>query len=139
MEDREHNGASFYAFLTEGKLMGSRCGSCRALYVPPRQLCPACYGSNMAWEEMGGTGKLIGFTTVHIGTSEMIAAGYDRTNPYCTGIVRLTEGPAISGQIVGVDAARPDSIAVGTLLRASFVERGAGDGAGRFLAFEPVD
>jgi len=139
MEDREHNGASFYAFLNEGKLMGSRCGSCRALYVPPRPLCPNCFGTEMAWEGLAGTGELIAFTTIHIGSSAMIAAGYDRTNPYCTGIVRLAEGPAISGQIVGVDAARPDSIAVGDALRATFVARGAGDGAGRFLAFEPID
>ena len=92
----------------------------------------------MVWEEMSGTRKLIAFTTVHIGTSEMIAAGYDRTRPYCAGIVQLAEGPAISGQILGIDASRPESIAVGTALRATFVERGEGEGAARFLAFEPV-
>ena len=138
MEDREHNGAAFYAYLGEEKLMGSRCEACGALYVPPRPLCPACYGTEMLWEEMSGTGELIAFTTVHIGTSAMVAAGHDRNNPYCAGIVRLREGPAISGQIIGVDPARPESIAVATPLQATFLRRGGGNNAATFLAFEPV-
>ena len=136
MEVREHNGTSFYAYLEDNRLMGSRCDSCRALHVPPRALCPACYGTEMSWEELSGTGKLIAFTTVHIGPTAMIAAGYDRHNPYCTGIVRLREGPAISGQIIGVDPSDPESIAVGTALQATFVKRGYDTGT--FLAFEPL-
>jgi hypothetical protein len=139
MEIREHNGSSFYAYLEDGKLMGSRCESCRALHVPPRPLCPDCYGTEMSWEEMSGTGDLIAFTTVHIGPNTMIAAGYDRTKPYCTGIVKLREGPAISGQIMGVDPSDPESIVVGTPLRARFVERSEGEDVATFLAFEPQD
>jgi uncharacterized OB-fold protein len=69
----------------------------------------------------------------------MIAAGYDRTKPYCTGIVKLREGPAISGQIMGVDPSDPESIVVGTPLRARFVERGEGEDVATLLAFEPQD
>lgn len=137
MEVREHNGTGFYAYLAEDKLMASRCESCRALHVPPRPLCPDCHSSEMSWEEMSGAGELIAFTTVHIGPSAMIAAGYDRHNPYCVGIVRLNEGPAISGQVIGVDATDPESIAVGTPLRATFVKRGYDTGT--FLAFAPMD
>lgn len=139
MDVREHNGKSFYAYLEDNRLMGSRCGTCRDLHVPPRPLCPACHGTEMSWEEMSGGGELIAFTTVHIGSTQMIAAGYDRHNPYCAGIVRLSEGPAISGQIIGVDPSDPESIAVGTSLRAKFVRRGEGEDSGTFLAFEPVD
>ncbi len=137
MEVREHNGTSFYRYLAEEKLMASRCESCQALHVPPRPLCPACYGNEMSWEEMSGIGELMAFTTVHIGTNAMIAAGYDRNNPYCAGIVRLREGPAISGQIIGVDPNNPESITVGTPLRATFLSQG--DDSGNFLAFTPVD
>jgi uncharacterized OB-fold protein len=137
MEAREHNGTSFYAYLEDNRLMGSRCGSCRALHVPPRPLCPTCYGDEMSWEEMSGTGELVAFTTVHIGPTAMIAAGYDRHNPYCAGIVRLSEGPTVSGQIIGVDPSDPESIAIGTRLRATYVKRGYDTGT--FLAFEPLD
>ncbi len=136
MGDREFTASSFYQFLGESKLMGSRCQSCGALHVPPRALCPACYGKEMQWAEMSGKGELLAFTTVHIAPTAMIQAGYDRTNPYCTGIVRLAEGPAISAQILGVDPARPQEIEIGTPLRAAFVQRGEGEQARTYLAFE---
>jgi len=129
---REFNGTSFYEYLGESKLMGSRCESCGTLYVPPRPLCPSCYGETLAWEEMSGRGRLVAFTTVHIAPTAMIEAGYGRDNPYCVGIVELDEGPEISGQIVGVDATRPGDIRVGTPLRATYVKRGDGS----FLGFE---
>jgi uncharacterized OB-fold protein len=136
MGDREFTGSSFYQFLREDKLMGSRCGSCGTLYVPPRALCPACYSQEMAWEEMSGNGRLVAFTTVHIAPTAMIEAGYDRNHPYCTGIVQLAEGPAISAQILGVDPARPQHIEIGTSLRVTFVQRGEGEQARTYLAFE---
>jgi uncharacterized OB-fold protein len=133
---RAFSGTSFYEFLGENKLMGSRCQSCGALYLPPRALCPACYGEEMAWEEMSGDGKLLAFTTIHIAPTAMIEAGYDRKNPYCTGIVQLAEGPAVSAQILGVDPTRPQEIEIGTPLRVAFVQRGEGEQARTYLAFE---
>lgn len=131
------NGTSFYQFLAENKLMGSRCRSCGALHLPPRALCPACYGGEMEWVEMGGAGKLLAFTTVHIAPTGMIEAGYGRDKPYCAGIVQLAEGPAISAQILGVDPARPQEIEIGAPLRVAFVQRGEGEAARTYLAFEP--
>jgi hypothetical protein len=131
------NGTSFYEFLGENRLMGSRCKSCGALHLPPRAMCPACYADEMAWIEMSGRGKLLAFTTVHIAPTAMIEAGYGRDKPYCAGIVQLEEGPAISAQILGVDASRPSEIEVGTSLEATFVRRGEGDEARTYLAFEP--
>ena len=66
----------------------------------------------------------------------MIEAGYDRENPYCVGIVELEDGSRISAQILGVDAAQPERIAIGTLLKVSFIERGTGEQKKTFLAFE---
>jgi uncharacterized OB-fold protein len=136
MGDRAFNGTSFYEFLGENKLMGSRCRSCGALHLPPRALCPACHGDDMEWVEMGGEGKLLAFTTVHIAPTTMIEAGYGRDNPYCTGIVQLAEGPAISGQILGVDPTRPQEIEIGMPLRVAFVRRGEGEAQRTYLAFE---
>jgi uncharacterized OB-fold protein len=124
MSERAFTDTSFHAFLGEEKLMGSRCLSCDAVHLPPRPFCPLCYGEEMAWVEMDGVGKLVAYTTVHIAPTAMIEAGYDRKNPYCVGIVELENGSRISAQILGVDATRPDAIAVDTPLRATFVERG---------------
>jgi uncharacterized OB-fold protein len=133
---KEFTGTTFYKFLSAHKLMGSRCASCGALYLPPRPLCTACYSDDIVWAEMSGKGKLLAFTTVHIALTAMIEAGYGRDNPYCTGIVQLDDGPAISAQILGVDAAHPEQIAIGTLLQAVFVERGEGEEKRTYLAFQ---
>jgi len=138
MSERPFTGQAFYQYLGEQKLMGSRCKSCGALYAPPRPLCPACYGNDMDWEQLGGKGKLIAFTTVNIAPTAMIEAGYGRNNPYCTGIVQLDEGPAVSAQIIGVDPAAPEQIAVGTPLQVAFVRRGEGENKRTYLAFEQV-
>lgn len=92
----------------------------------------------MEWTEMSGRGHLIAYTTINIGLSAMIASGYDRKNPYCTGIVRLEEGPSISAQIVGVDTAHPEQIVIGTGVKATFIERGDEEDRRTSLAFEPV-
>jgi uncharacterized OB-fold protein len=136
MGNREFIGTSFYQFLDENRLMGSRCRSCGALHLPPRALCPACYGEEMDWEEMSGGGKLLAFTTVHIAPTAMIEAGYDRKNPYCTGIVQLDEGPAISAQIIGVDPTKPEEIEIGTPVQVAFVRRGEEEAQRTYLAFE---
>jgi len=135
--EREFDATSFYQFLGEHKLMGSRCRSCGALHVPPRPLCPACYSQEMRWEELGGRGKLVAFTIIHIAPTTMIEAGYSRDNPYCTGIVRLAEGPAISAQILGVDPTKLEEIEIGMPLRVVFVRRGEGEAQRTYLAFEP--
>ena len=135
MSERDFDGTSFYKYLGDEKLMGSRCKSCGALHLPPRALCPACFGEEMAWEEMDGRGKLIAFTTVHIAPTAMIGAGYDRKNPYCAGIVQMDEGPAISAQILSVDPSKPAEIEIGTPLRATYVERGEGEEKRTYLAF----
>ncbi len=125
----EQNGgftnAAYRQFLNERKLMAARCAACGALYLPPRPICSACHGSEMVWYETSGQGKLTAFTIVHIAPTAMLEAGYGRENPYCAGIVQLCEGPAISAQILGVDAARPEQIKIGVPLSATFIERGA--------------
>lgn len=130
------NNTTFRHYLSQHKLMGVSCRSCGKLYLPPRAMCPSCYGEEMDWTELSGRGQLAAYTTVNIGGSAMIAAGYDRDNPYCSGVVRLDDGPAISAQILGVDATHPEQIIIGTRLKAIFLERGEGEERQTFLAFE---
>lgn len=123
MNDRAFTEESFQLFLSEGKLMGSRSNQTGEIYIPPRPMCPRTFSMDMEWVELSGIGELAAFTAVYIGPTAMIDVGYDRTNPYCTGIVRLAEGPSISAQILGVDASQPQSISIGTPLHVTFIER----------------
>ena len=135
---RDFTSASFYAYLDEHKLMGTRCQSCGALHLPPRPICTACHSQDLEWVELSGQGQLIAFTTVHIAPTAMLAEGYGRDNPYCTGIVQLKEGPAISAQILDVDVQRPESIKIGTPLSVAFIERGSEEAKQTFLAFKRI-
>ena len=88
---------------------------------------------------MNGTGKLVAFTCISIGPPAMHAEGYDRDNPYCTGVVRLDEGPGIVARIEGVDARNPESIDIGMPVIAMYLHRGSGDeDSTTRLAFRPV-
>ncbi len=135
MGEREFNHTGFQAFLDEGQLMGVRCQSCGALYLPPRPLCTNCYSQDLAWEALSGEGELRAFTTIHIAPTAMLAAGYGRDNPYCSGVVQLREGPSISAQILDVDVAHPENIAIGAPLKVDFVAHGEGENVHATLAF----
>lgn len=134
--DRPFTAASFQAYMNEGKLMGSRNRETGEIFVPPRPIDPATQGEDMEWIELSGRGTLAAFTSVYIGTSAMIDAGYDRSKPYVAGIVQLEEGPRISAQIAGVDATQPDLAWIGRAVRATFIERGEGNERRAYLGFE---
>jgi uncharacterized protein len=137
MSNHDFSKTGYEAHLRDHKLMGAQCTSCGKVYLPPRSLCRSCFNTEMNWVELEGAGKLIAFTTIHIGTTAMINAGYGRNNPYCTGIIQLDNGPAISAQIMEVDAADPTSIKIGTHLVVQFVDRQVGNEIKTFLAFCP--
>lgn len=137
MEERPFSDISYEQYLNEEKLMGSRCKECGAVFVPPRPVCITCYQPNMQWVEMKGIGKLAAFTCITIAPPFMIEQGYNRKNPYCSGVVELNEGGRVDARIEGVDAANPESITVGMPLRVKFLHRGEGDKGITYLAFEP--
>jgi len=116
---------SFESFLKEKKLMVARCKQCSALWLPPRPICLSCHIHEMEWIQLSGKGKLTAFTVIGVGPIPMLAAGYNRDNPYCVGIVKTEEGPLISAQILNVDVFHPENINPGTPLLADFIERGS--------------
>jgi len=139
VSERPFTSVSFNQYLSEKRLMGSKCQACGTIYLPPRPLCTACHGDEMTWVEMGGRGRLVAYTTVHIGPGIMIEEGYDRNNPYCTGIVELVEGPRVSARIVELDARSPGGIQIGTPLMVHFLPSRQAEKNRTFLAFEPLE
>jgi uncharacterized OB-fold protein len=129
---------SYAQFLREDKIMGSRCGGCGALSVPPRAVCSECHQSEMDWVEMKGTGTLVAFTSISIGPPFMIEQGYDRKNPYCTAVIKLDEGPRVVARLEGVDAIHPESIRIGLPMRAKFLHGEADGDLKTSLVFTPI-
>jgi uncharacterized OB-fold protein len=118
---------AFSDFLGEGKIMGSRCGGCGAIHLPPRPVCPECGRGDAEWIELGGEGVVQAYTVITVPLTRL----KDRC-PYAVGVVKLDEGPSISGSILGV--ADGGDIAVGSRVTAEFVK----EGERTALCFRPV-
>ena len=138
MEERPFTDLSYEQFLNEEKIMGSRCKKCQALYLPPRPICIKCFGDEMEWVEMKGKGKLVAFTCIGIGPPFMMEEGFDRNNPYCSGVVELEEKVRIDARIEGFDTSKPETIKVGTPVTVEFLHRGEGENMRTFPAFKPA-
>lgn len=87
---------------------------------------------------MKGAGRLVALTSISIGPPAMQEEGFNRENPYCTGVVKLDEGPRVVARIEGVDSRNPESIEIGVPVTAIYLHRGAGEGRKTQLAFRPV-
>ncbi len=98
MEQKPFSDISYDQYLKEERLMGSKCKKCNALFVPPRPICIKCHGEEIEWVQMKGKGKLAAFRCITIGPSFMIAEGYNRKNPYCSGVVELEEGVRVDAR-----------------------------------------
>ena len=68
----------------------------------------------------------------------MQAWGYDRQNPYCSGVVELEEGGRVVALIDEVDPTRPEEITVGMSLAVKYRHRGEGKSTQAMLAFKPT-
>jgi uncharacterized OB-fold protein len=67
----------FISHLEEGKVMGTKCKDCGALYFPPRSDCYKCLTSNVEWFEVSGIGKLLSFSELKYGP-----VGFENDLPY---------------------------------------------------------
>ncbi len=132
---RPFTAAAFNQYLDEMKLMGSHCAECGALSLPPRAICPQCHSTVMEWIEVSGRGRLAAFTAIYIAPTFMVEQGFDRNNPYLTGIVALEEGPQISARLLGFDPHRPQQDWIGSEVTVEFLTRGEGEQQKTDLAF----
>ena len=135
---RPFSAAAFNQYIAEHKLMATRCTKCDKTYTPPRAICPNCHSEEMEWTEVSGKGKLSGFTVIYSGPTFMAEQGFDRANPYISGIVELEEGTNISARIIDLDPLKPNKIKIGTPLNVDFVEFGEGEAKKTYLAFRAL-
>lgn len=102
-------------------LKGSACGNCKTHFFPARTLCPKCRHLSLGRLEpftFSGNGTVESYTVVHAPPP-----GFELQSPYVIALVRLDEGPVVTGQVV--DAR--DGLAVGARVRKVF-RRVAQDG-----------
>ncbi|MHA2007388.1 MAG: Zn-ribbon domain-containing OB-fold protein [Promethearchaeota archaeon] len=137
-EEKEITVQNYLEYVNSKKLMGSKCKKCSATYVPPRKLCIKCNSTDLDWVEMSGKGKLAAFSCIGVGTTFMVSKGYSMKKPYCFSVIKLDEGPMVSGQLIGVDESNPDTISIGTPVKLTFIETELTGETRVDLGFEPI-
>jgi len=79
------------------KLIITVCGECGRKTMFKRSVCPYCGSSKVEYVESTGVGVLESFTKVYYKTN----SSEDRL-PELVGVIRLSEGVRVIGEIVGV-------------------------------------
>ena len=118
----------FWDAARDGRLVMQRCADCGAYVWHPQPWCRACYGQNLAWQDMSGQAELFTYSVVHYAP----LPGYADDVPYVLATVRLAEGPQMMTNIVGCDW---QQVRIGQRLALCWEERGGGI---RVPQFTPV-
>lgn len=106
-------------------LMGTECGNCGHRTFPRRTLCPSCRHlskGKLKDVRFEGRATLETWTVVH-----QAPDSHALETPYILGLVRLTDGPRLTTQIVEVPVA---ALAPGLELEARFRKLGESGGSG---------
>ena len=137
-EEKDITIQSYLEYINSKKLMGSKCKKCGAVDVPPRKLCIKCNSTDVDWIEMSGNGQIAAFSCISVGTTFMVEKGYSMKKPYCFSVISLDEGPMVSGQLLGVDETKPDTIKIETPVKIKFIETELKGETRVDLGFEPA-
>jgi uncharacterized OB-fold protein len=114
----------FWDATARGELAIQRCESCRTFQHPPRPLCRACGGIDLAFEKVSGEGRLWSWTV----TYHNVLDGFAPALPYTCLLVELAEqkGLFLLSDTIG-HAMDEDVLQVGLPMRAIFPESAAGE------------
>lgn len=91
----------FWKAAAEGRLVVQRCEDCGKAILYPREICPHCWSSRLAWQPARGTGRLKSFSVVH----KPGHPGWLPVAPYTVGLVELDEGPTMLSHILKAERA----------------------------------
>lgn len=116
--------ARHQAALNEGRFLIQRCGACAQAVYYPREVCPHCGASDLAWEVPVGTGTVYATTTVH----RKPEAGGDLN----VSLIDLDEGVRLMSRVEGI---APPGVRIGLRVKARVAQQ-AGQG---IVLFDPID
>lgn len=101
--------AAYQKELDAGRFLIQHCGSCGKHVFYPRESCPHCGGTSLAWVEPKGEGTVYAVTTVR----RKPDAGGD----YNVSLINLDEGVRMMSRVEGM----PEHVRIGQRVRARVV------------------
>ncbi len=108
------------AIRDEKKIIGTKCGKCSRVFIPPRKTCPTCFTENSEWVDISDEGTVQAFTVVR----RQLAA-LPKKVPVCYGLIKLEGADTALLHYLGeVD---PENIKIGMRVKAKFAEKRDGN------------
>ena len=89
-----------------GELMLQHCTDCHAIIFFPREMCPQCWSTRLAWQRSTGRGKIVSFARVH----KHVTAPFAAEAPTILAEIALADGGAMMARVA---TAAPAAIASG--------------------------
>ncbi len=123
----------FLEGFRDRKIVGSRCGGCRKVAVPPRKYCGVCNRVMDEFVELPQEGTLENFTVGHVTLEKGRITPSE--SPYILGLVKLEDGASLL--LARVEGADPAEVSAGMKVRAVWKEQVEGD-YGDLDHFEPA-
>jgi len=103
----------FFAGLSNGKLLGTKCAKCAYTYATPRLSCTTC-GKETDWVELPGEGRVHTFTTCFFGSEEFL-----KETPFHLILVEFDGvDTLLLARLVGPEG--PENIRIGMKVKAKF-------------------
>ena len=81
----------FWRAAERGELVIPRCTDCDTYNWYPRESCKRCGGARMPWTRVSGRGTLFSYCVVR----RALFKPFESKVPYATGLVALSEDPAV--------------------------------------------
>jgi uncharacterized OB-fold protein len=95
------DSAPFWEAAKQGRLRLQQCAQCNAVIYYPRALCPHCHGTDLAWRDLSGLGRIYSFTV----SRRAASAEFEARVPYVVALVDLDEGARMLSGIRTADVA----------------------------------
>jgi len=89
---------AFWDAVAEHRLVVQRCASCSTWVWQPRPICPRCHGTELVWNEVTGSGRVVSWTALH---PPVLPVWADKL-PFVILLIELDDAPAVRmiGQLV---------------------------------------
>ena len=116
-------GERFFRELKDsGRIMGTRCEKCDAVYVPPKIYCERCFEGLEEWVDAGLTGIVHTFTVAHIDVD-----GKRLKKPVVIGLIKF--GNSTGGLVHIISGIKPADVAIGMPVRAALKPKKSREGS----------
>jgi hypothetical protein len=96
-------------------LIGNKCSECGKVFFPPRESCPDCRRKSIGKlneYKLSGKGIIETFTIIYDAPEK-----FEGQAPYPIAIIKLSEGPKVTAQIVDCDL---NKIKIGMKVKSTF-------------------